>query len=171
MTPTTARGRRPTTGAWIAMPLLIAAFAAVFAALFSPLISWALGHGSKGTFVARFEDCHKGCAWIGDFISSEHKVVAHDVRYVNAAGLPDMRAGTAMPAVDVSSALFGDTAYPGRVTLRDALWPAVLPAEALAVVVVLMFAGWIWVAPVRYWRWRTARAGDPPGLGGTPQGE
>jgi hypothetical protein len=148
------------------MPVLILLFSAAFAALYSPLISWAAGDGTKGLFIARFEDCHKGCAWIGEFASPDHKVVAQDVRYVNTDGLPALKAGTIIPAVNVSSPLFGNTAYPGHAALRDVLWPAVLPAEVLAVLVLFMFVMWVRVAPVRYWRWRQALASDPLGSGG-----
>jgi hypothetical protein len=74
------RPRRPAAGSWIAMPVLLLLFTGLFAALFSPLIGWARGDGTQGIFIARSEDCHKGCAWYGEFASFDHRIAAQNVR-------------------------------------------------------------------------------------------
>ena len=87
------------------MPLLMLALAALLAALVSPAITWALGAGSHGVFVVRILDCHKGCAWIGEFISSDHKMAEQDVRLVALNGLPKLKPGDTVRVTDVSSFL------------------------------------------------------------------
>lgn len=58
---------------------LIVALAALLAVVASPVISWALGEGTPGILVAQFLDCQKGCAWIGEFISSDPKTAVATV--------------------------------------------------------------------------------------------
>ncbi|HUD37351.1 MAG TPA: hypothetical protein VMR14_10670 [Streptosporangiaceae bacterium] len=72
-TRTPAGGKRGQTraGAWVVTPVLILALAGLLAAFVSPAIRWALGAGTPGVFTVRFLDCHKGCAWIGEFASSD----------------------------------------------------------------------------------------------------
>lgn len=161
-----ARRPRPATpqepnGTWIFIPALAVVLGAIFLVLVSPLISWALGGGGRGVFVARFVDCHKGCAWIGDFEPPGHRSVLHDVRYVDVSSgsLPRLKAGERVPAVDISSRLFGNTAYSSRPDLRDILQPAIWPILLLALVLLAAFLTWAWRVPIRYWRWRLQRAG------------
>jgi hypothetical protein len=158
------RGRTP-AGAWLVAPVLIVALAALLAVVASPVISWALGEGTPGIFVARFLDCHKGCAWIGEFISSDPKTAVPDVRLVNLHGLPELKPGDTVHAVHVSS-LYGSSAYPGRPSLRDVRAGSIWPFELLALLLLAVFAGWIWTVPVRYYRWRLRGATDLPGFTG-----
>lgn len=153
-------------GAWVIMPISILLFAAIFAAFFSPVISWALGDGTPGIFVARFVDCHHGCAWVGEFLSSDRRAVAENVQLVNSGSLPRLKAGATVSVVDVDSPLFGNTAYPGHATLSDILWKSIWPAELLALLLLLVFARWIWTVPIRYWRFRKDLASDPPAFSG-----
>ena len=134
------------------MPALIVTFSAVFAVLFSPVISWALGKGTPGIFVAQSVDCHHGCAWFGEFISSHRGVVIDDVRYADAGGVPEIKAGATIPVVDVSSALFHGVAYPRYATARDILWPSIWPIALLGLLPFILLMIWVWTVPVRYCR-------------------
>jgi hypothetical protein len=161
-----ARRPKPATpqqpnGVWIFIPALAVVLGAIFLVLFSPFISWALGGGTHGVFVARFVDCHKGCAWIGNFDPADHSPVLHDVPYVDTStdGLPGLKTGERLAAVDISSKLFGNTAYSSRPQLGDILHPAVWPILLLALVMLAAFLAWVWRVPVRYWRWRLQRGG------------
>ena len=144
--------RRKLAARWVAMPVLILLFAAVYLTLFSAPISWLLGEGTQGTFVARDLDCHKGCAWFGDFTSANRALVLQDVRLADVSEPPDIRAGTAIAVVDISSALYHGVVYPRHVTTRDILAPSVLVALLLGLLPVILFLSWIWAVPIRYWR-------------------
>jgi hypothetical protein len=160
-TSTPPGGKRGQTraGAWVFIPLLILALAALLAAFVSPAISWALGAGTPGIFVVRFLDCHKGCAWIGEFISSDHKMVEQDVQLVTFNKFPKLKPGDTVHAIDVSS-LYGNSAYPGRANIRNVL--SFWPFEIMALLLVFFFLRWIWTVPVRYFRWRLSGAPDLP---------
>ena len=149
--------RRKRAAHWVVMPILILLFAAVYLALFSAPISWMLGRGTQGTFVARDLDCHKGCAWFGDFTSANRVLVLRDVRLADVSEPPDMKAGTAIPVVDVSSTLYHGVVYPRQVTTRDILAPSVLVALLLGLLPVILFLSWIWAVPIRYWRRKAIR--------------
>ena len=114
-------GRRGQTraGAWVFTPVLILALAGLLAAVVSPAISWALGAGTPGIFTVRFLDCHKGCAWIGEFTSSDHKMTEQDVQLVTFYKLAKLKPGDNVDVIDVSS-IYGNSAYPGRPTSRGA---------------------------------------------------
>ncbi len=143
--------RRKLAAHWVVMPLLILLFAAAYLALFSAPISWLLGEGTQGTFVARDLDCHKGCAWIGDFTSASRTLVLRDVRLAGVSEPPGIKTGTAIPVVDISSALYHGVAYPRQVTARGILSPSVLVALLLGLLPVILFLSWIWAVPIRYW--------------------
>jgi hypothetical protein len=151
------RERKP-VGNWVVLPILILLFAGMYLALFSPFISWMLGGGTQGVFVAQYLDCDKGCAWFGDFTSANGQVVLQDVRLANINDLPNLKKGTVIPVTDISSALFHGTAYPRRLTPRDFLSPSILVAILLGVLPVVLFLLWIWTVPFRYWR-RKPRSG------------
>lgn len=154
-TGTPAGGKRGQTraGAWLFTPVLILALAALLAVFVSPAISWALGAGTPGIFVVRFLDCHKGCAWIGEFISSDHKPTEHDVQLVALNGLPKLKPGDTLRVIDVSS-IYGNSAYPGRPSIRNILSTSFWPFEVMALLLLFMFLRWIWTVPVRYFRGR-----------------
>ena len=76
---------------WLVTPLFIALLSVIFVILFSPVISWARGEGTSGVFVAREVDCHHGCHWLGNFVSSDHAVVLRNVQFAGSA--PAMKAG------------------------------------------------------------------------------
>jgi hypothetical protein len=147
--------RKP-VGNWVVMPILILLFAGVYLALFSPLITWMLGEGTQGTFVARNLDCQKGCAWFGDFTSANRKIVLQDVRFANINDLPNIRTGTVIPVTDISSVLYNHAAYPRLVTPRDFRSPSVLVAVLVGFVPIVLLLLWIWTVPVRYWRRKAA---------------
>jgi hypothetical protein len=134
------------------MPLLILLFAGVYLALFSPVITWMLGGGTQGIFVAQDLDCHKGCAWYGDFTSANGKVVLQDVRLANLNDLRGIKAGTDIQVTGVSSALFHGTAYPGKFTARDLRSSSILVVILVGLLPVVLLLAWIWTVPVRYWR-------------------
>jgi hypothetical protein len=143
------------------MPTLILALAALLAVLASPAIRWALGAGTQGTFVVRIMDCHKGCAWIGEFVSSDHKMAAQDVRLVTFNGLAKLKPGDTVRVTDVSS-FYGNSAYPGHPSIRDIFSISFLPFEVMALLLLFMFLRWTWTVPVRYFRWRMSGAAGPP---------
>lgn len=153
-----ARQRAPMT-AWVLTPLLLLILSALFVALFSPVISWALGDSSPGIFIAHDLDCHHGCAWFGEFkfIGTGHTKALQNVRY--AGNTPAISAGTRIPAAHIHSALFTNLAYPRQPAARDLLWTSVWPVEALALILLLMLVRWAWTVPIRYWR----RRNTPPG--------
>jgi hypothetical protein len=138
--------------AWLLMPGLMLLLAVIFVTYFSPVISWALGEGTPGFFVARDVDCHHGCHWFGEFLSPDHAVALRNIQY--AGNAPAIKAGAVIPVVHVDSALFSNIAYPRHATLRDLLWVSVWPALVLALLLFLMFVRWVWTVPVRYWRRR-----------------
>jgi hypothetical protein len=70
---------------------------------------------------------------------------------------PGIRIGTAIPVVDISSALYHGVVYPRQVTTRDILAPSVLVALLLGLLPVILFLSWIWAAPIRYWRRKAVR--------------
>jgi len=142
--------RRPSMTAWFLTPVVILVFAAVFAVFFSPVIGWALGGGTPGIFVARDVDCHHGCHWFGDFMSSDRRLAVRDVQY--AGNAPGMKAGTVIGVKDINSALFRNIVFPRHAALRDILWISIWPEAVLALLLLLIFARWIWTVPVRYWR-------------------
>jgi hypothetical protein len=142
--------RRTLAANWVVMPILILLFAAVYLALFSPLISWMLGGGIQGTFVARDLDCHKGCAWFGDFTSANRTVVLQDVRLAQVNEPPSIKIGAAIPVVDISSALNHGVVYPRHVTARDILSPSVLVALLLGLLPVTLLLLWLRAVPLRY---------------------
>jgi hypothetical protein len=146
-------GRKP-VGNWLIMPVLILLFAAVYLALFSPLISWITGGGTQGIFVARELNCHKGCAWFGDFTGTNQAAVLRDVRFANLSDRPGITKGTAIPVTDISSVLFHGVAYPRPASRHDLLSPPVLVAALLGLVPVILLLSWIWTVPFRYWRAR-----------------
>ena len=166
-TGTPAAGKRGPTraGAWLFTPVLILALAALLAAFVSPAISWALGTGTQGTFVVRFLDCHKGCAWIGEFISSGHKTAEQDVQLVTLNRFPKLKPGDTVHVTDVSS-IYGNSAYPGRPSIRDILSISFWPFEVLALLLLFMFSRWTWTVPIRYFRWRLSGAAGPPASAG-----
>ena len=93
--------RRPSMTAWFLTPVVILLFAALFAVFFSPVVGWALGGGTPGIFVARDVDCHHGCHWFGDFMSSDRRLAVRDVQY--AGNAPGMKAGTVIGVKDINS--------------------------------------------------------------------
>jgi hypothetical protein len=99
-TPAARRRGQTRAGAWVVTPVLIVALAALLAVFASPATNWALGEGTPGIFVVRFLDCHYGCAWIGEFISSDRKTEVQDVQPVTLHGLPELRPGDTVRAVD-----------------------------------------------------------------------
>jgi hypothetical protein len=150
--------RRGLVGNWVVMPLLILLFSGAYLALFSPLIAWMAGDGARGTFVARYLDCQKGCAWYGDFTSSSRRVVLQDVRFANLNDVPGIKKGTAVPVTDISSVLYHGVAYPRDASPRDFLAPPVLVVLLLGLVPVVLLLSWIWTVPFRYWRVKAAAA-------------
>jgi len=121
-----------------------------FCVLLSPVFGWALGGGTPGIFVARDVDCHHGCHWFGDFMSSDRRLAVRDVQY--AGNAPGMKAGTVIGVKDINSALFRNIVFPRHAALRDILWISIWPEAVLALLLLLIFARWIWTVPVRYWR-------------------
>jgi hypothetical protein len=162
-TRTPAGGKRGQTraGAWVFTPVLILALAGLLAAFVSPSISWALGAGTPGIFVVRFLDCHKGCAWIGQFTSSDRKMVEQDVQLITFNGLPKLKPGDTVRVIDISS-IYGYSAYPGRPKIRNVLSISFWPFEIMALLLLFFFLRWIWTVPVRYFRWRLSGTGDLP---------
>jgi hypothetical protein len=152
-------------GAWLFTPVLILALAALLAAFVSPAITWALGAGTPGIFVVRLLDCHKGCAWIGEFISSDRKMAEQDVRLVTLSGFPKLKPGDTVQVIDVSS-FYGNSAYPGRPSIRDILSISLWPFEVMALLLLFMFLRWTWTVPIRYFRWRLSGAAGPPASAG-----
>jgi hypothetical protein len=154
--------RRPTgrkrIGNWLVMPLLILLFSGAYLALFSPLIAWMAGGGVQGTFVARYLDCQKGCAWYGDFTSASRRVVLQNVRFANLDDRPGIKKGTAIPVTDISSVLYHGVAYPREASPRDFLAPPVLVVVLLGLVPVVLLLSWIWTVPLRYWRAKATAA-------------
>ena len=144
--------RRKRAAHWVVMPILILLFAAVYLALFSAPISWMLGRGTQGTFVARDLDCHKGCAWFGDFTGASRNVVLRDVRFANVNGLPNIKAGTVIPATDISSGLYHGVAYPRHLTPHGILSPSILVVVILGLLPIILLLLWIRTVPFRYWR-------------------
>lgn len=110
------------------------------------------GQGTQGTFVARDLDCHKGCAWFGDFASANRTLVLRDVRLADVSEPPDLKAGTAIAVVDISSVLYHGVVYPRQVSTRAILAPSVLVALLLGLLPVILFLSWLWAVPIRYWR-------------------
>jgi hypothetical protein len=163
--PTVGRRPSPRLSTWVFVPLLILALAALLAVVASPVISWVLGEGTPGIFVARLLDCDKGCAWFGEFTSSDHKIVVQHVQLVALNGLPELKRGATVHVVYVHS-LYGKAAYPGRATIHDMLAKSIWPFAVLALGLLLVFLRWIWTVPVRYVRWRLGGARDRPGSGG-----
>jgi len=149
-------GGQKAVGNWVVMPALILLFAVVYLALFSPLISWIAGGGNQGIFVARELDCHKGCAWFGDFTGTNQPGVLRDVRFANLSDQPGITKGTAIPVMDISSVLFHGVAYPRPATSRDFLSPAVLVVALLGLVPVILLLLWIWTVPLRHRRAKAA---------------
>jgi hypothetical protein len=143
---------RKSVGRWVVMPILILLLAAVYLALFSPVIAWMLGGGSQGTFIARDLDCHKGCAWFGDFTGASRNVVLRDVRFANVNGLPNIKAGTVIPATDISSGLYHGVAYPRHLTPHGILSPSILVVVILGLLPIILLLLWIRTVPFRYWR-------------------
>jgi hypothetical protein len=158
-TRTPAGGKRGQTraGAWVFTPVLLLALAGLLVAFVSPAISWALGAGTPGVFTVRILDCHKGCAWIGEFTSSDRLKVAQDVQLVTFDGLPKLKPGDTVHVIDVSS-IYGNSAYPRRPTIRNILSISFWPFEIMALLLVFFFLRWIWTVPVRYFRWRLSGA-------------
>jgi hypothetical protein len=150
---------RKSVGRWVVMPTLILLFAAVYLALFSPLITWMLGGGSQGIFIARDLDCHKGCAWFGDFTGANRKVVLQDVRFANVNALTNLKTGTVIPATDISSGLYHGVAYPRHVTARGILSPSILVVVILGLLPIILLLLWIRTVPFGYWR---GKAVGPP---------
>src|ERR1700683_4003723 len=152
---------RKSFGNWVVLPVLILLFAAVYLALFSPVISWALGRGTQGTFTARALDCYHGCHWFGEFTSTDRRMTVRNVEFVNAYRQPNIRAGTVIPVVDITSALTHGSAYPGHPTLSEVLSSSVLVAILLGFLAFFFFMLWIGTVPFRWWRRKAAasRAG------------
>ena len=150
------RNRRKSFGNWVVLPVLILLFAAVYLALFSPVISWALGGGTLGTFTAQALDCHHGCSWFGEFTSSDHRMTVQNVVFVNVNKLPNIKAGTAIPAVDVTSALTHGSAYPRHPTLSEILSSPLLVPVLLGLLPIILFMLWVWTVPIRSWRRKAA---------------
>jgi hypothetical protein len=144
--------RRKLAVSWVVMPILILLFAAVYLALFSAPLTWLLGGGTQGTFVARSLNCHKGCAWFGDFSSANRALVLRDVRLADVSEPPSIKIGTAIPVVDISSTLYHGVVYPRHVTASDIRSPSVLVALLLGLLPVILLLSWIWAVPIRYWR-------------------
>jgi hypothetical protein len=156
-TPPAGKRRRRRVDAWVFTPVLILALAGLLAAFVSPAISWALGAGTPGIFTVRFLDCHKGCAWIGEFTSTDRKMTEQDVQLVTFYKLAKLKPGDNVHVVDVSS-IYGNSAYPGSPNLRNIL--SFWPFEIMALLLLVFFLRWIWTVPVRYFRWRLSGAGD-----------
>jgi hypothetical protein len=147
-----AAERQSGIGGWVVMPILILLFAAVYLALFSPVIGWALGGGTPGTFTAQFMDCHHGCAWFGEFRSGDQKLSVQNAQFVNVNRMPGIRAGTVIRVVDISSPLDHGDAYPRHPALRDLFASPLLIAVLLGLLPVILFLLWIWTVPLRYCR-------------------
>jgi hypothetical protein len=148
--------RRKSFGNWVVLPVLILLFAALYLALFSSVISWALGGGTQGTFTAQALDCHHGCSWFGEFTSTDHKMPVLNVVFVNVNRRPNIKAGTVIPVVDITSALTHGSAYPRHPTLSDIISSPLLVVVLLGFLPIILSMLWIWTVPIRYWRRKAA---------------
>jgi hypothetical protein len=83
-------------------------------------------------------------------MSSDRRLAVRDVQY--AGNAPGMKAGTVIGVKDINSALFRNIVFPRHAALRDILWISIWPEAVLALLLLLIFARWIWTVPVRYWR-------------------
>ena len=66
------------------------------------------GHGTPGTFTAKYLECQEDCRWYGQFISDDGRRREYDV-YLEDAGRGDLTEGARRPAIDAGSM---DSVYP-----------------------------------------------------------
>lgn len=146
--------------AWVGTPLIVLITLIAMAVIATPLLRAGTGTGTKGTFIATDFRCSSvrngtSCTWYGTFTSVSGQAVS-GVPY--NFGYPALSSGTSMPAQDVGFIreigvapirLRGNDQWLGPFGLLLVLWP------------LLWLAGWAWVVPVRYARWRRGAGGSP----------
>ena len=146
--------------AWVATPLVVLITLVVMAVIATPLLRAGTGTGTKGTFIATNFRCSSArngtsCTWYGTFTAASGQAVP-GVPY--NFGYPPLSSGTSIPVQDVGFIreigvaplrLRGNDRWLAPFGLLLVLWP------------LLWLAGWAWVVPVRYARWRR-RAGRSP---------
>ena len=159
--PRRARYRTSPAATWVGTPLVVLALLIVMAVIATPLLRAATGTGTKGTFIATNFRCSgarnggTSCTWYGTFTADSGQAV-YGVPYNFA--YPPLSDGTSMPAQEVGFVreigvaplrLRGTDRWLGPFGLLLVLWP------------LLWLAGWAWVVPVRYARWRRRAGGSP----------
>lgn len=147
--------------AWVATPLAVLITLVVMAVIATPLLRAGTGTGTKGTFIATNIRCSSArngdtsCTWYGTFTAASGQAVP-GVPY--NFGYPPLSSGTSIPVQDVGFIreigvaplrLRGNDRWLAPFGLLLVLWP------------LLWLAGWAWVVPVRYARWRRRAGGSP----------
>lgn len=135
---------------WIVLGPAFAVSIVVWGAIgIGPAVSAAMGHGTRGYFVAQRPNCGKGgCTWSGQFRLPDGEITRHGTQLL--ASDPGMTAGAVVPALD--------TGDPFEVFPRDGSRQWLQPSLFLLFGIGLL-AMWTWTVPRGAIRRR--RAGRP----------